>query len=47
MNKILSITLISAITLVLSTGCGGTSPSPESHDAKVSEDALYVQTHDK
>jgi hypothetical protein len=46
MNKILSITLISAITLVLSTGCGGTSPSPESHDAKVSEDALYVQTHD-
>ena len=46
MNKILSITLISAISLVLSTGCSGTSTSPESHDAKVSADALYVNTHD-
>lgn len=45
MNKILSITLISAISLVLSTGCGGTSPSSGAHDAKISHDALYVKTH--
>ena len=44
MNKILSVTLISAITLVLSTGCGGTSPSPEYHNANISNDALYVKT---
>nr|WP_321267445.1 hypothetical protein [uncultured Sulfurimonas sp.] len=46
MNKILSIALISAITLVLSTGCsskGGAEPG--THNAKVSEKALYVKTH--
>ncbi len=47
MKKILSITLISAIALLLSTGCSSKSDSaaPESRDAKVSADALYVNTH--
>lgn len=43
MKKILSITLISALAVVLSTGCG--SKSPDAHDAKVSDSALYVDTH--
>ncbi len=49
MKKILSITLISALALVLSTGCsskGDGVSAPEVHDAKVSADALYVNTHD-
>ncbi len=46
MKKILSITLISALALVLSTGCGGTTAAPAQKDAKVSTEALYVNTHD-
>jgi len=53
MKKILSITLISALTLVLSTGCSSKSDSAvvpastaEKRDAKVSKEALYVNTHD-
>ncbi|MFT5835674.1 MAG: hypothetical protein ACI9RG_000567 [Sulfurimonas sp.] len=46
MNKILSITLISAVSIVLYTGCGGNSPSAEDRDVRISEDALYVKTHD-
>ena len=45
MKKILSITLISAVTLLLSSGCMGGSHVPEHRDAAVSEDALYVETH--
>ena len=41
MKKILSLSLISALTLVLSTGCNSTHGDPS-----VSEDALYVNTHD-
>lgn len=47
MKKILSITLISAIALVLSTGCSSKNVNaPETHDPKVSAEALYVKTHD-
>jgi len=49
MKKILSLTLISAIALVLSTGCSSKNPNipaNEDLDAKVSADALYVKTHD-
>jgi len=56
MKKVLSITLISALAIVLSTGCGGETPAPAAstaevtapanHDAKVSAQALYVNTHD-
>ncbi|NPA59765.1 MAG: hypothetical protein GXO30_04795 [Epsilonproteobacteria bacterium] len=51
MNKILSIALISTLSLVLSTGCSSKSedatPSakPTTLDAKVSKEALYVNTH--
>jgi hypothetical protein len=54
MKKILSITLISALTLLFSTGCGGTTATvaaPEAsqatghNDPKVSSEALYVETH--
>ena len=41
MKKIVSLSLISALTLVLSTGCNSTHGDPS-----VSEDALYVNTHD-
>ena len=43
MKKILSITLISVIALVLSTGCGAKA-SPESKNVKVAENAVYVKT---
>ena len=49
MKKILSITLISTLALVLSTGCSSKSnyaPDAAHADAKVSEKALYVKTHD-
>ncbi len=46
MKKILSLSLISALTLVLSTGCNSTSGSPSAHDPSVSSDAIYVNTHD-
>jgi len=41
MKKILSLSLISALTLVLSTGCNSTTGDPS-----VSADALHVNTHD-
>lgn len=41
MKKILTLSLISALTLVLSTGCNTTTGDPS-----VSADALYVNTHD-
>ena len=41
MKKILSLSLISALTLVLSTACNTTTGDPS-----VSADALYVNTHD-
>ncbi len=41
MKKILSLSLISALTLVLSSGC-----STKTGDPSVSADALYVNTHD-
>lgn len=41
MKKILTLSLISALTLVLSTGCNSTHGDPS-----VSADALYVNTHD-
>jgi len=40
MKKILSLSLITAFTLVLSTGCNSTHGDPS-----VSADALYVNTH--
>ena len=40
MKKILSLSLISALTLVLSSGCNTTAGDPS-----VSSDALYVNTH--
>lgn len=40
MKKIVSLSLISAITLVLSSGCSTTTGDPS-----VSSDALYVNTH--
>lgn len=46
MKRILSITLITAITLILSSSCSGGLYSPEYKDAKVSKNALYVKTHD-
>ncbi|MEA2090934.1 MAG: hypothetical protein U9O83_01050 [Campylobacterota bacterium] len=52
MKKILSITLISALALVFSTGCSSKSeaapahaPAPEKRDVKVAKEALYVKTH--
>lgn len=45
MKRILSITLISTVTLMLSSGCSGGLYSPEHKDAKVSKNALYVKTH--
>jgi len=41
MKKILSLSLITALTLVLSSGCNSTLGDPS-----VSVDALYVNTHD-
>jgi len=47
MKKILSITIISAVALIFSAGCmGGSTATPETHDTKVSKEALYVNTHD-
>ena len=51
MKKILSVAFISALALMLSTGCsskGDAKPSnaPANLDAKVSKEALYVKTHD-
>jgi len=57
MKKIFSITLVSALSLVLSTGCSSkgdvkpsdnvaTTSSSSSIDAKISKDALFVNTHD-
>jgi len=51
MKKILSATLISTLALMLSTGCSDTKPAPASAaapknlDAKVSQEALFVKTH--
>ena len=45
MKKILSITLISAVALVLSSGCMGGSSAPEHVSDKASKDALFVKTH--
>ena len=42
MKKIISITLISSVALMLTTGCGGSGPSA---DPSISENALYVKTH--
>ncbi len=51
MKKILTITLISIITVMISSGCkDGSSVTPvepqEVRDAKVSKEALYVGVHD-
>ena len=46
MKKILSLSLISALALVLSTGCNTTAGTPSAHDPSVSSDALYVNTRD-
>lgn len=43
MKNIISLTLISSVTLMLTTGCGGAGPS--AHDPSISENALYVNTH--
>lgn len=43
MKKIISLTLISSVAVMLITGCGGSGPS--SHDPSISENALYVNTH--
>lgn len=42
MKKILSIALISAMAIVLATGCSGKSSNVHSDDTKVSSEALYV-----
>ena len=42
MKKILSIALISAMALLLSTGCSTKTSSAHADDVKVSENALYV-----
>ncbi|MEA1891680.1 MAG: hypothetical protein U9N33_03110 [Campylobacterota bacterium] len=50
MKKILSMTLVSALTLVFYTGCSSASPAPDSSsveavkDVKISEQALHVNT---
>ncbi len=58
MKKILSVTLISALALVFSAGCSSKSENvaatatvpaikaPESRDAKIPKEALYVKIHD-
>ncbi len=55
MKKILSVALISALALMLSTGCSSKSDTkpanapanaPAKLDPKVSKGALYVKTHD-
>lgn len=43
MKKIISITLISSVALMLTTGCGGAGPS--AHDPSLNENVLYVNTH--
>ena len=43
MKKIISLTLISSVAVMLITGCGSSESS--SHDAGISENALYVNTH--
>jgi len=52
MKKILSITIISALSLVLSSGCASKTEAkpaakPAYVDAKVSKDALYVDLSNK
>jgi len=52
MKKILSITIISALSLVLSSGCASKTEAkpaakPTYVDAKVSKDALYVDLNNK
>ncbi len=46
MKKILALTLISSVTLILTTGCGGSGPSAKSplKDPSVNENALYINT---
>ncbi len=43
MKKIIATALISSVTLMLITGCGGSGPS--SHDPSLSENVLYVNIH--
>jgi len=48
MKKITSLTLISSVALLLITGCGGSGPTAENeghNDAKISKNALYVNTY--
>lgn len=42
MKKIISLTLISSVALLLTTGCGGSGPSA---DPSISENALYTNMH--